>query len=120
MFFFVMSRQPPRSTRTDTRCPYTTLFRARRMRAAHIAHKVGEQQRHALPDAEDRREGGGKKADQEHRRHPRPEPVGKYRLEIEQPAVAAGEADLRGMRSEERRVGEECGSTGRLWWSPEH
>src|SRR3546814_2837800 len=23
-----MSRRPPRSTRTDTRCPYTTLFRS--------------------------------------------------------------------------------------------
>src|SRR3546814_10744257 len=27
--FFLMIRRPPRSTRTDTRCPYTTLFRAR-------------------------------------------------------------------------------------------
>src|SRR3546814_14539392 len=25
-FFFLMLRRPPRSTRTDTRCPYTTLF----------------------------------------------------------------------------------------------
>src|SRR3546814_8208630 len=28
MVFFVMIRRPPNSTRTDTRCPYTTLFRA--------------------------------------------------------------------------------------------
>src|SRR3546814_9663363 len=27
-FFFVMVRRPPRSTRTDTRFPYTTLFRS--------------------------------------------------------------------------------------------
>src|SRR3546814_20479967 len=27
-FFFLMIRQPPRSTRTDTLFPYTTLFRA--------------------------------------------------------------------------------------------
>src|SRR3546814_5199253 len=27
-FFFLMIRRPPRSTRTDTRLPYTTLFRA--------------------------------------------------------------------------------------------
>src|SRR3546814_14185254 len=26
MVFFVMIRRPPNSTRTDTRCPYTTLF----------------------------------------------------------------------------------------------
>src|SRR3546814_19552653 len=28
MFFFLMSPLPPRSTRTDTRFPYTTLFRS--------------------------------------------------------------------------------------------
>src|SRR3546814_19352815 len=27
-FFFLMIRRPPRSTRTDTRVPYTTLFRS--------------------------------------------------------------------------------------------
>src|SRR3546814_20020922 len=29
VFFFLMIRRPPRSTRTDTLFPYTTLFRAR-------------------------------------------------------------------------------------------
>src|SRR3546814_5107082 len=29
-FFFLMIRRPPRSTRTDTRFPYTTLFRSQR------------------------------------------------------------------------------------------
>src|SRR3546814_3694944 len=29
VFFFVMIRRPPRSTRTDTLFPYTTLFRSR-------------------------------------------------------------------------------------------
>src|SRR3546814_13538923 len=33
-FFFLMIRRPPRSTRTDTRCPYKTLFRSFRS-AAH-------------------------------------------------------------------------------------
>src|SRR3546814_10797430 len=28
MFFFLMVRRPPRSTRTDTLFPYTTLFRS--------------------------------------------------------------------------------------------
>src|SRR3546814_11280422 len=28
-FFFLMLRRPPRSTRTDTLFPYTTLFRSR-------------------------------------------------------------------------------------------
>src|SRR3546814_17101301 len=44
MFFFLMIRRPPRSTRTDTLFPYTTLFRsgegqriaaARRRRSRH-------------------------------------------------------------------------------------
>src|SRR3546814_20855907 len=33
MFFFLMIRRPPRSTRTDTLFPYTTLFRS------HIARR---------------------------------------------------------------------------------
>src|SRR3546814_14997975 len=31
VFFFLMIRRPPRSTRTDTLFPYTTLFRSRRI-----------------------------------------------------------------------------------------
>src|SRR3546814_7069756 len=34
-FFFLMIRRPPRSTRTDTLFPYTTLFRSA---AGHPAH----------------------------------------------------------------------------------
>src|SRR3546814_5792447 len=34
VFFFLMLRRPPRSTRTDTLFPYTTLFRSRRQGAA--------------------------------------------------------------------------------------
>src|SRR3546814_4761095 len=30
LFFFIMIRRPPRSTRTDTLFPYTTLFRSAR------------------------------------------------------------------------------------------
>src|SRR3546814_18571489 len=32
LFFFLMIRRPPRSTRTDTLFPYTTLFRSARPR----------------------------------------------------------------------------------------
>src|SRR3546814_15025204 len=35
MSFLLMIRRPPRSTRTDTLFPYTTLFRS-------LAHRVGE------------------------------------------------------------------------------
>src|SRR3546814_20290914 len=37
--FFLMIRRPPRSTRTDTLFPYTTLFRSPR-RLFHPAHPV--------------------------------------------------------------------------------
>src|SRR3546814_15709129 len=38
-FFFLMIRRPPRSTRTDTLFPYTTLFRSQR-RLELILHAV--------------------------------------------------------------------------------
>src|SRR3546814_16394287 len=47
LFFFLMIRQPPRSTRTDTLFPYTTLFRSRRQRMrpeciAAVAQVLGQ------------------------------------------------------------------------------
>src|SRR3546814_16202687 len=40
MFFFLMIRRPPRSTRTDTLFPYTTLFRsAGRPRRRRLSHQ---------------------------------------------------------------------------------
>src|SRR3546814_12612033 len=40
-FFFLMIRRPPRSTRTDTLFPYTTLFRSRAANGAEpIEHFV--------------------------------------------------------------------------------
>src|SRR3546814_8194830 len=35
MFFFLMIRRPPRSTRTDTLFPYTTLFRSEQVRTRY-------------------------------------------------------------------------------------
>src|SRR3546814_5747050 len=40
-FFFLMIRRPPRSTRTDTLFPYTTLFRSHVSKAV-ILDAVGE------------------------------------------------------------------------------
>src|SRR3546814_8986218 len=48
MFFFVMVRRPPRSTRTDTLFPYTTLFRS--LSAAQLSDDQGESE--ALLDLE--------------------------------------------------------------------
>src|SRR3546814_1950882 len=61
-FFFLMIRRPPRSTRTDTLFPYTTLFRSgehlreghrRRIGAVELEHlhaplTLGRAQLHAL------------------------------------------------------------------------
>src|SRR3546814_18070369 len=35
-FFFLMIRRPPRSTRTDTLFPYTTLFRSSRLMSTGV------------------------------------------------------------------------------------
>src|SRR3546814_16237407 len=44
VFFFLMIRRPPRSTRTDTLFPYTTLFRSTGFHRVAVGR--------ALPDAE--------------------------------------------------------------------
>src|SRR3546814_970104 len=47
MFFFLMIRRPPRSTRTDTLFPYTTLFRSRLVAAQRdleLPHRGGRGQ----------------------------------------------------------------------------
>src|SRR3546814_9992975 len=39
-FFFLMIRRPPRSTRTDTLFPYTTLFRSEQQFTARTAERA--------------------------------------------------------------------------------
>src|SRR3546814_15859180 len=46
--FFLILRRPPRSTRTDTLFPYTTLFRS----LAEIHEEDIEDARESVPDAE--------------------------------------------------------------------
>src|SRR3546814_14002863 len=41
VFLFLMIRRPPRSTRTDTLFPYTTLFRSRRRAMLRRAGRRG-------------------------------------------------------------------------------
>src|SRR3546814_4406566 len=41
VFFFLMIRLPPRSTRTDTLFPYTTLFRSDRATGRRTLHGAG-------------------------------------------------------------------------------
>src|SRR3546814_18671117 len=44
LVFFLMIRRPPRSTRTDTLCPYTTLFRSMLLPQVEclLGRKLGE------------------------------------------------------------------------------
>src|SRR3546814_12361620 len=48
MFFLLMIRRPPRSTRTDTLFPYTTLFRSSFLR--EVVGRRGEDVRQVVPD----------------------------------------------------------------------
>src|SRR3546814_8335265 len=40
IFFFLMIRRPPRSTRTDTLFPYTTLFRSAQVIVLEFVHAL--------------------------------------------------------------------------------
>src|SRR3546814_18311101 len=40
LFFFLMIRRPPRSTRTDTLFPSTTLFRSHTVRPSQVQHRT--------------------------------------------------------------------------------
>src|SRR3546814_7394329 len=57
LFFFLMIRRPPRSTRTDTLFPYTTLFRSRCPEAArlrrHARHFAAGAVAHQQPRSEE-------------------------------------------------------------------
>src|SRR3546814_14334731 len=120
--FFLMIRRPPRSTRTDTLFPYTTLVRS----ADAAALRLGLEPDHVVRiDA----------ADTFTRvLVPRLQLVGVMRRAAEQRHQAGLEFEARPgfveqvvthrirlvLSSEERRVGKECVSTCRSRWSPYH
>src|SRR3546814_16839843 len=96
LFCFLMIRRPPRSTRTDTLFPYTTLFRSACLAlGATIVTDSRE-----IP-ADDFFTGMFDTALEEH------EIITAVRFPAPKRA-----------RSEERRVGKECVSTCRSRWSP--
>src|SRR3546814_15738555 len=103
-----MIRRPPRSTRTDTLFPYTTLFRSSPVWPTRQAdqHAVAAAAAYAAANALATRE--------------TPHAFRHRFLAVDPIAgtgVAVGAADI---RSEERRVGKECVSTCRSRWSPDH
>src|SRR3546814_18665955 len=110
-----MIRRPPRSTRTDTLFPYTTLFRSK---AANYFRDVGNDK----PDADlldlaetliDKKSGPFDASDY-HNHY-----IDALKRVIAKKAKAKGRRILED-RSEERRVGKECVSTCRSRWSPDH
>src|SRR3546814_12570415 len=104
-----MIRRPPRSTRTDTLFPYTTLFRSRlRPRGGVAVDPFG-----GIHDLTAERDllGGQHVGNAQHHA---PVSCGAA-PETQSPARTP-----EGIRSEERRVGKECVSTCRSRWSPYH
>src|SRR3546814_14130715 len=105
-----MKRPPPRSTRTDTLFPYTTLFRSGERRAVPAAPGLGI----GLANTRERLEtmyGSGAAL------ITTPLTDG-FRSEIRLPVKFALH-DTR-ERSEERRAGKECFSACNSWLSPYH
>src|SRR3546814_16511677 len=115
-FFFVMIRRPPRSTRTDTLFPYTTLFRSAITADFEPAHRLVQRllevatHRHHFAD----------------RLHLRGQTRVGLREFFEGEARNLGDdiIDARlercRRRSEERRVGKACVSPCRARWLPVH
>src|SRR3546814_15954494 len=103
--FFLMIRRPPRSTRTDTLFPYTTLFRSFlvavdvRIEVADLA--IAGRIQPGWRDLQIDRQWN----------------AGHARQMLLRLGLQFGQA---GQRSEERRVGKECVSTCRSRWSPDH
>src|SRR3546814_20153873 len=107
MFFFLMIRLPPRSTRTDTLFPYTTRFRSLADllvgAALHEPRPLGVHLRlNLLAHRAAQQIGFAKRIARQYL-------GGLHHLFL-----------IDEDRSEERRVGKECVSTGRSRWSPYH
>src|SRR3546814_11663923 len=104
-FLFVMIRRPPRSTRTDTLFPYTTLFRSAGYDSFFFAEDPLQnyralQQRIATTWG---RQGGWQ-----------------FGVSASSSSEWSIYEERRVISSEERRVGKECVSTHRSRWSPYH
>src|SRR3546814_12957677 len=110
-----MIRRPPRSTRTDTLFPYTTLFRSQR---GHI-------RRRARPKALFYFFEGYTVVQALHQSSIKSLPLlarGKVRdmYAVGDDKLLIVASDRLSARSEERRVGKECVSPCRSRWSPYH
>src|SRR3546814_16565744 len=105
-----MIRRPPRSTRTDTLFPYTTLFRSPPDFSANVLQSIPVQAGGLYPISDIWYIDPGLDTPDRLRIH-----IAQFAREI------AGEAELdEYVRSEERRVEKEGDSTCRSRWSQHH
>src|SRR3546814_14976970 len=105
-----MIRLPPRSTRTDTLFPYTTLFRSRTAAPGYFSPGL----RYERPNLHDGSDDIGFRASWL-------AGDGPVRASSDiAPAASHHLPDDRPHRSEERRVGKECVRTCSSRWSPYH
>src|SRR3546814_13262773 len=98
VFFFLMIRRPPRSTRTDTLFPYTTLFRSlggediafdlAPAGAAELGGPVGRRPAARVQYALPRQRHFGIDEDAGRARRPQPEVVGQLRRQKDANLVA--------------------------------
>src|SRR3546814_12801161 len=126
-FFFLMIRRPPRSTRTDTLFPYTTLFRSDQADADQKQQRGCDIDRHIMQAGLDPDDAGTVQH----------QPVGRGEQHLEKDekiedvagqerTVDAHQAEQeqcmepgpRSVRSETRRVGKEWARTCRSRWAP--
>src|SRR3546814_13357146 len=110
--FFLMIRRPPRSTRTDTLFPYTTLFRSigKPLPRVEDSVRIGELLRRAVMSEAKRQLG----------ENAIPSVLSGHGLDMDGKHRHAFFLPWDGSRSEERRVGKECVSACRSRWSPYH
>src|SRR3546814_20973987 len=124
-----MIRRPPRSTRTDTLFPYTTLFRSRPRSKSRRGHGT----KNCCGDCTSKSpclRGSGSSIGNRHsdsfysvphsrgtKRIAPPKGVRNGRFVQPQPRLILS---ARNVRSEERRVGKECVSTGRYRGATDH
>src|SRR3546814_20001012 len=110
-----MIRRPPRSTRTDTLFPYTTLFRSEELMAELDGISVEEYRREA--ELHTRLAKAGEKY---RRAQPSEWPNLTFNWDFrpESQRFALDGMNLHEFRSEESRVGKECVSTCRSRGSP--
>src|SRR3546814_11578602 len=112
-----MIRRTPRSTRTDTPFPYTTLFRSEYVEQPDIdvgKHHAGLERDHRPYD---QRHGEGDDRREQEQSLVRRRWDDRF---LEEHLQAVGEALEQPQRSEERRVGKEGVSTCRSGWARYH